>query len=367
MPVIIEKIKKDIEASVYRTLEKLKYIPCQRKIFIKPNIVNAHKPNAPYITNPRIVAGIIDYLVDKGVEEIVIGEGAVGKDSEGIFRATGYAKLCRHKKVRLIDLHNAERIQVEFNGAHIFLPKIIFESEYISVAKLKTHVQTTVSLGLKNQKGLLSIRDRKNFHRNLHESIAKLASLVHPRLSVIDAINGVEGNGPGSMGNEVQGINLLVCGTDFLLTDFIAAKLMGISPDQVRHLKKAKDFGISQLNDIIMGEDLEKLKMSFALPKDHHRIFNAYYWWSEETCSGCSSLLGDIKKEVFKSPLLLLKTFHWGFLKRLDLIMGDRAKLPDGHGKIICIGNCARRFAEEHKLPIVYGCPPLVKNILSRI
>jgi len=367
MPVIIEKIGKDTESSVYKTLDKLGYIPAKKKIFIKPNIVNACKPNEPYITNPRIVGGIIDYLMDKGAEEIFVGEGAVGKDSEEIFRATGYAKLCQRKKVKLISLHDTERIQVKFNGAFIFLPKIVFEIEYINVSKLKTHMQTTVSLGLKNQKGLLSIQDRKKFHKDLHSSIANLANVVRPHLSVIDATSGVEGNGPGRMGKEVKDINLLICGTDFLLTDFIGAMLMGINPDQVKHLKQAKDLGVSLLKDIIIGEDLEKLKMNFALPGDHCRIFNIYYWWSEEACSGCSSLLGEIKRAVLKSPILLLKVFHRGFLRRLDLVIGNIEKQPAGHGKTVCIGNCTKKFAAKNKLPIARGCPPSLKDIFKCI
>jgi uncharacterized protein (DUF362 family) len=367
VPVIIEKIGKDIEGSVYKTLDKLGYAPSRKKIFIKPNIVNAHKPNAPYITNPRIVGGIIDYLVDKGVQEIVVGEGVVGKDSEEIFRETGYTKLCKSKKVKLISLHNAERIYVKLNGTLILLPKIVFETEYINVSKLKTHVQTTVSLGLKNQKGLLNIRDRKKFHKDLHSSIANLANVIRPHLSVIDATNGVEGNGPGRMGREIRNINLLICGTDFLLTDYIGAMLMGISPDRVNHLKKAKDLGISLLNDAILGEDLESVKMDFMLPTNYYRIFNVYYWWSEETCSGCSSLLGEVKNAAFKSPVLLLKIFYYGFFKRLDFVMGNIEKLPNGHGKVVCIGNCTKNFAAKNKLPITLGCPPLLKDIFKYI
>ena len=29
-----------------------------------------------------------------------------------------------------------------------------------------------------------------------------------------------------------------------------------------------------------------------------------------------------------------------------------------GHGKVICVGNCARRYAKLHGLPIATGCPP---------
>lgn len=367
MPLIIKKVGKDIESSVYKALEKLSYSPSRKNVFLKPNIVAAHKPGAPYITNPRVVAGIIDYLRDKGAEEIVIGEGSAGKESGEAFRVSGYSKLCLRKKVQFIDLHNAERVEVKLKDARISLPRIVFESEYINVSKLKTHVQTTVSLGLKNQKGLLSAEDRKFFHKNLHERIADLALAVRPALSVIDATSGIEGNGPGRLGKEVKGINLVICGTDFLQTDFIGATLMGIDPCQVKHLKKAKDLGLSPLTVSLMGEDLEGLKMNFVLPKENHRIFNAYFWWSEEACSECSSALGELKGEIFRSPALLLKILNYGLLRRIDFIIGDIRKPPEGGRKILCIGNCSRAFAAKNSLPVVQGCPPSLKDILKHI
>jgi len=331
MAVILQKIARNIERSVYEALDKLKYTPSVSRVFIKPNIVGLFKPNAPYITNPRVVGGIIDYLKDKRIEDIIVGEGPIGKNVEKIFKTSGYTKLCQRKNVKLIDLDDAERIQVKFRGNTLLLPKVVFESEYINVSKLKTHIQTTVSLGLKNQKGLLSFQDRKRFHKDLHSNIAHLVNIVRPNLSIIDATNGVEGNGPGTMGREVKNMNLLICGRDFLATDVVATQLMGIEPQQVRHLVIARDLNLGSFNDRVTGENLEKLKMNFLLPTDHHRIFNIYYWWTDEICSECSSLMGELKREIFRRPILLMKLFYYAFLCRLDFVTGNTKRFPSAH------------------------------------
>lgn len=367
MAVILEKIGRDIEDSVCKALDKLQYIPSKPQVFIKPNIVNLFKPNTPYITNPRIVAGAIDYLKDKNINDIVVGEGPVGKNVKKIFETSGYIKMCRRRNVRLIDLNDVERIKVKFRDRNLLLPKVVFEREYINVSKLKTHIQTTVSLGLKNQKGLLKFGDRMKFHKDLHSNIAHLANVVRPKLSIIDAINGVEGNGPGTMGKEVKSINLVICGTNFLETDVFATRLIGIGPQKVRHLVIARDLGIGSFEGKVISEDLERFKMNFSLPSDCHHIFNIYYWWSDEVCSGCSSLMGELKREIFRSPILLMKLFYYGFLRRLDFVSGNLSKLPSDHGRIICIGECAREFAKEYNLPIANGCPPEVEDILRKI
>ena len=35
-----------------------------------------------------------------------------------------------------------------------------------------------------------------------------------------------------------------------------------------------------------------------------------------------------------------------------------QATMEDVGPKVICVGDCARRYAKEHGLPIATGCPP---------
>ncbi len=367
MAVVLEKIKGDIKQSIHGALDRLRYLPSKPRIFIKPNIVNLYKPNSPYITNPRVIAAIIDYLKDININDIVIGECPVAQNAKDVFEMSGYTKLCRIKGVRLVNLNDVERVEVEFRKGMLSLPKIVFEREYINVSKLKTHVQTTVSLGIKNQKGLLSFIDRKQFHKDLHFNVAHLANIVRPDLSVIDATSGVEGNGPGAMGRAVKNIDLLICGTNFLETDVVATQLMGISPQNVLHLIIARDLGLGSFNVNIIGEDLKKFKMNFLLPSKCHRILNVYYWWTDEICSECSSLMAEIKRSALRNPVLLFKLFYYGLFKRLDFVSGGMRDLPYRYGKVICLGNCSKKFAEEYNLPIIPGCPPKLNEILRRI
>jgi uncharacterized protein (DUF362 family) len=78
------------------------------------------------------------------------------------------------------------------------------------VAKLKTHIQTGVTLGLKNQKGLLLSEDKKRFHkRDLSGCIRAPSVVARPDLTLVDGIVGLEGDGPWRRGTPKE-MNLLV-------------------------------------------------------------------------------------------------------------------------------------------------------------
>jgi len=360
----IFKLGKKIKEDVYKSLSDFGYEPKKKRVFIKPNIVGPYSPETPYITNPKVVEGVIKYLQDIGIDDITIGEGPVIPNTQRVFKKTGYQKLCQKTGVALIDLYGVDRKHFNLDGWKISIPKLIFESEYINISKLKTHTNTGVTLCLKNQKGLLTLPEKREAHRNLHRSIARLYSLIKPDLSIVDATSGVEGNGPGASGNHVKNINLLVVGRDALKTDFLSSMLMGRNPMKIKHLRIAAKRKIIFTKETI--KTLSKHKMRFKKPTDHDKKFNFYYWFTDETCSGCTHTLVDMKNEIIKNPLFWPTFFYNGILRRVDILSGKSA-VPKNHGKIVCIGNCTKRLSEKEDLDWVPGCPPNSTDVIKKL
>ena len=52
-------------------------------------------------------------------------------------------------------------------------------------------------------------------------------------------------------------------------------------------------------------------------------------------------------------------------LKRIDIIQGLHPKIPEGHGRIICLGNCTKEIAKEKGFLHIKGCPPKSKDIIE--
>ena len=62
-------------------------------------------------------------------------------------------------------------------------------------------------------------------------------------------------------------------------------------------------------------------------------------------------------------PDRLRSLFKYVLLNRLYIFMGKDNELPDRPGKMICVGNCTRKFAEENDLTFFPGCPPSAEDL----
>ncbi|MFC1551528.1 DUF362 domain-containing protein [Candidatus Latescibacterota bacterium] len=95
--------------------------------------------------------------------------------------------------------------------------------------------------------------------RALSENIVRLGEILMPDISVIDAFEVMEGNGPG--GGTKAKMGLAVAGTDPIACDVVMAKLMGFDPLSIGYLSLANDrgIGVADIDAIeIVGEDLAK-------------------------------------------------------------------------------------------------------------
>ena len=183
---------------------------------------------------PRIVEALVKRFAGR---EIVIGESCViGYDALQTFQRTGYAELAERYGLKLVDLNQVDRYEVGWRYGTLKLPVYLQTHEYVNVAKLKTHIQAGVTLGLKNQKGLLLSEDKKRFHKlGLNDCIRALGEVVRPDLTLVDGIVGLEGDGPWRWGTPKEA-NLLVAGQDVVEVDNVCLRLMGFDHDHAPHI-----------------------------------------------------------------------------------------------------------------------------------
>jgi len=354
-------ISKAIEIAAFTLMSRIGWKPLHDEVFIKPNIgANSKDVN----TDPNVVRGIIHYLQTIGIEKITIGEGAVETECESSdynFRL-GWDKMAAEEKVDLADLNHTDRTTVDFmGGGKIGLPTIMLGKSYINVAKMKTHMQTLVSLCVKNQKGILDSTTRKMFHKfGLHEPIARLAQIVRPELCVVDGYIAVEGNGPGNWGT-LRKVGKLIAGDDMVEVDSVCCGMMGIDPDEVEHLR------------ILRGNTFTNKFEELALVKPFKRPDNTFKMFKthlspENACSACLSSVGEMTKLARKSWLGVKVFARKGLLQRLDIVVGSPEDAPCSHGYLVFYGDCARKIAKTYpEYPFIQGCPPVSKRALEHL
>lgn len=246
--------------------DNLDFLSNERQILIKPNYITAHHPSTGVTTDGRVVEGIVKFLRERGIDNIVIGEGSGLANTFEAFSIAGLDKISEKYDVKLIDLNKDSFVEVyppnPLALKKVRVAKTALESTIISVPKLKVHRLTTVTLGLKNMMGALASKGSMH-NGKLNENIVDLASVLKPSLTVIDGI--VAGEGHEVSGSPVE-MNLIIAGTDPVAVDAVGAAVMGISPTEVRHLVLAekKGLGTCRLENIeVIGEPIERVKRKF--------------------------------------------------------------------------------------------------------
>ena len=252
----------------------------KKRIVIKPNFVSTHVQLAA--THIDCVRAILDFLAPLTDEKILIAEGAaLGETIEG-FRSFDYLKLKQDYNIEFKDLNNDEFSEVEIFSSdlkplNIGVAKTILESDFrISPAMLKTHDSVIVTLSLKNM--LVGSLDHKSrIHQGakaINKSLAKLAEIISPHLSVIDGFLGMEGDGPVS-GTPIE-MKVALAGTDFLSVDSVSAHLMGFDISQIGYLYYCKEQGLGEA-------DLEKIEILGNASLDEvRRKFKPHYSFQEQ-------------------------------------------------------------------------------------
>ena len=338
---------------------------------LKPNIVIPAKPETAIITHPAVVEAVVRVLEEEGFGDITIGEGAgLGADESEVFEVSGYEKL-EKGGVRLMNLNKAERVEIKWKYGTLKIPKVVKEADlYVNMPKMKTHGQTIVTLAMKNQKGILSNADKKRFHLlGLHEPIAELAKVVKPDLTVVDAIEAMEGEGP--LRGKKKKVGILVIGTNLLEVDMACCEIMDINHDEVEHIKIGIRENIGPEKPDLL-DDGGDVKTSFKRANEKYgNILNVYSWRNPYACSMCiESFTLAVKSAIWSPrywPTFIPKFAYLAIFKRIDIIQGAHAEIPVTHGRIICLGDCTKGIAKEKGFLHIKGCPPKSKDIIEAL
>lgn len=234
------------------------------KVLIKPNLCTLKKPETGATTDPRIVRSIIELIQPITSDISIIESNVAGVEAEMVWALCGYHDLAEEMDVNLVNL--SKEPTVVWGGYR--LPKILFD-DYIlvDVPKIKTNEITLMTCGLKNLFGTCPSRHRAKYHKVIDRVIVDLNKAFRSDLVVVDALIGMEGNGP-TAGDPVD-MGLVIAGDNVVAVDTVVSTVMGLNPNEVLHIMKAAEAGLgtADMSHITLkGEDIKKVKRRFKLP-----------------------------------------------------------------------------------------------------
>ena len=373
MPVIVLKENgKTLEKSFDKIFKALNFV-VPKKVFIKPNF-SGRPPLIPgENTDPEFLKIFIKFLISEGAEEVFVGHGALLGVADKQFPFDkmidegGFSFLRTMPKVTLMNLDDEEKEIVNVENVNFAMPKILKNVDaYINLAKLKAHMETAVSLSLKNQMGLVSPANRMAMHRgNLENLIACIGKLAVPTFSIVEGIIAMEGNGPHH-GNSRK-TNLLAAGNDMVELDSVISYLIGLDFKNVGQISRARELGVGNHPSEKYLLDFKKYKISDFKPAIKcYRFLRNLYLWPTSSCSCCITTVNECGKIIKSHPIKnfrIIKNILFS-KKKINIVIGKgEGFIFSNKDKNIFIGLCTKSVAEKNNAEFLNKCPPNVKEV----
>lgn len=268
-----------VEAALLELLRPLggieAFVKPDQKVLLKPNLLSGKTPDQAVTTHPAIVRGMI-HLVQQAGGIVSVGDSpGLGKPAQ-VAQKAGIMEVIETTGARFAPFAESVPVRMGSGTFHqLELARDILDADVvINLPKLKTHQMMGLTCAVKNLFGAVVGMRKVRLHlqagadkRYFALMLLDLAEKVAPALTVVDAVVGMEGNGPGS-GDPVQ-IGALLAGSNPLAVDAVACALVGVKPDAVWTQKVALERGLpgAALAKLeLFGEALEVLKISSFQP-----------------------------------------------------------------------------------------------------
>jgi uncharacterized protein (DUF362 family)/NAD-dependent dihydropyrimidine dehydrogenase PreA subunit len=292
--VSVRKTEKYDEAVLYRAIaahfEALgfeKDLHPGLKVLIKPNLLAAHPPEKAATTHPALVKAVALWLRERGIDTITVADSPGGLFSHSSLRAVyetcGYTALQEFAALNDDTGYTTIRCPDSFsNQSFNILNPIAGADIVINIAKLKTHSLTTFTGGVKNLFGAIPGLQKPEFHYkyakldDFCQMLLELAQTVRPQMTVIDAVDTMEGNGP--LNGRIRYMGLTLASRDVFAQDWVAASLMGLDPETTPIVRRGIRAGLIKPEEIVtVGDKAEPADPPYILPesvnKGGNRIF----------------------------------------------------------------------------------------------
>ena len=242
-------------------------------VLVKPNLLSARPPEAAVTTHPTVVRAVVELWAQAGARVMVGDSPPLAGEKEASYRRllkiTGLSGVIEQTSAQLIRFEEAV-IEVEQPRGRYYkrfeIARAVADADaLISLPKLKTHGLTYLTGAIKNIFGCIPGKRKALFHAQAGEDretfaqmLVDLLSAVRPKLSIIDAITAMDGDGP--VDGRIRNVGLILAGTDPVALDAVACAVLGVDPlivDTTR-LASEQGFGTADLSKIeIVGERIE--------------------------------------------------------------------------------------------------------------
>jgi uncharacterized protein (DUF362 family) len=204
-------------------------------VVVKPNIGFDRAPDQAANTHPEVVAEVARLCVAEKPRRVIVCDCPVA-ESRRAFERSGIMRAALEVGAEVVLPEESSYHTVELSqrlGAWDVLEPFVAATKIINVPVAKHHNLTNTTAGMKNWIGITG-KLRVMFHTDLDRSIAELAALMRPTLTVVDASRVLMETGPsGGSLSAVKQVGAVAVGVDPVALDAWAYSLWGTGPEDL--------------------------------------------------------------------------------------------------------------------------------------
>jgi uncharacterized protein (DUF362 family)/ferredoxin len=270
-----------------------------QKIVLKVNLLQPAKPEQAVSTHPAIVTAVARLAKEAGAIPLIADSPGTGYKYNkttlntlyqtcGMYQAAEAAGV----KVNLDTTYQSVSFPQGKLIKHFEVITPVLEADGIfNLCKLKTHLFMSMTGAVKNNFGVIPGLAKVGYHAKLHDKerfagmLLDLADYVSPRLSIMDAVMGMEGEGPGAAGTP-RHIGLLLGSLNPLALDVVASEIIGLPREKNPVLLAAEKQGLTptSLEEVqVIGADITKIRISdYKIPVTVDGVGLGHLaWWQK--------------------------------------------------------------------------------------
>lgn len=276
-----EELRSAIDAALSPLGGMAAFVSPGDRVLLKVNLLSRALPERAVTTHPEFVRAVIRAAKAAG-GVVTVGDSPGGPNTAGavrhVWEDSGIGSVCAEESVDLV-LFDDDCVRVEDVPGALYsaftLGRAVAETDVlITLPKFKTHGFMMFTGAVKNLFGCIPGLDKAQYHLKVPDRddfgsmLVDLLLACRPRLAIMDAVVGMEGEGPA--GGTPRQVGALLASEDCVALDVVASAMAGLDPMEVYSNKAAaaRGLGPSGIDAVnVIGADWRDLSPEgFELP-----------------------------------------------------------------------------------------------------
>ncbi len=242
-------------------------------MLLKPNIIAQNTPDQATTTHPGVVEAVCRYFSDHSCS-ISIGDSSAfyqGGGTRSGLESSGMAAVAKKYGAALLPFETT-RLRKITSGAFLnpfYVTEAVFDHDLVvNLPKLKVHRLARYTGAIKNMYGCVVGGSKQLYHKQFQhredyqelwgKPIVDVYEAVTPGLTVMDAVIGLDKDGPAANG-EPRFTGLILASRSGPALDVIACRIIGFDPSWVPAVREAIERGLVSPSEIIVRGQLPSI------------------------------------------------------------------------------------------------------------